>query len=134
MPPANPPGSHAGPLMPGLQRHEIPWLADAVGSPFGSPGGSPWGCPGTASIAFSDRQVTPAGIKKTCRAYWFYKQAIPDGVFPTSIERFENVSLIVLDFVMVKKSRVFVTKASLGMVTFLIADIIDDPGKLREWP
>jgi hypothetical protein len=55
----------------------------------------------------------------------------PDGVLPASIQLFEEVSLIVLDFVFMQKSHVFLTKAPPGIVPFLLADLTDDGAKLR---
>jgi hypothetical protein len=48
-----------------------------------------------------------------------------------SIERLEDVSLIVLDFVLLEKPKVFVTKAPPGMAPFLVADVVNYAGELR---
>jgi len=47
-----------------------------------------------------------------------------------SIVRLENVSLIMLDFVLLEKPKVFVTKASPGMVPFLVVDVVNYAGEL----
>jgi hypothetical protein len=50
---------------------------------------------------------------------------------PTSIHRVEKVLLIVLDFILLEKPDVFVTKAPAGIVPFLVADIVDAAAELR---
>jgi len=78
-------------------------------------------------------QVTPTGLKN--KKTWWDRLAInrspPDGVSQPQSQRLENVFLIVLDFILLEKPHVLVTKASPGVVPFLIADVIDDAGELR---
>jgi hypothetical protein len=46
-------------------------------------------------------------------------------------ERLENVSLLVFDLVPLEKPKVLVTKASPGVVPFLVANVVNYAGKLR---